>query len=147
LYPIKHIISVINEDDWGRGVHNKRWSSFGVNDDLLVRLLFFIRVIEDDDVTVTRQPKKLTVKFTEEPSDELFILCNVREAFLLLRRKDPPLGSPRRARRAHSLVRVACVRTHLTGTPVATVIQTEMAVAWKHRWMKTKNHSRRGVSA
>jgi hypothetical protein len=44
------------------------------------------------------------------------------------------------------LVRAACVRTRSTGTPVVVETQTEMAVVWKHHWMKTKNLSQRSAS-
>jgi hypothetical protein len=57
----------------GRRVHNRRWSSFSIGGDLLACLLFFIRVTEDEDVSVTERPKKITVEFREESSGELRI--------------------------------------------------------------------------
>jgi hypothetical protein len=70
LRPFGHIRGI---GRWGRGVHSRRWSSFGVGGDLLTHLLFFIGVAEDDDVVIAGQPKEPTVEFAEESSDGLFI--------------------------------------------------------------------------
>jgi hypothetical protein len=70
LHPIE---CIIGRDSWGRGVHSRRWSNFGVTGDLLACLFFFIGVTEDDDVAITRRPKKLMIEFPEESSGELLI--------------------------------------------------------------------------
>jgi hypothetical protein len=57
LHPIRCIINVVGGDG-GRRVHNRRCSIFGVNGDLIARLLFFIGVTEDDYVVVVGRPKK-----------------------------------------------------------------------------------------
>jgi hypothetical protein len=60
---------------------------FNVGGDLLMHLVFFIRVIEDNDVVVARRPTKFVIEFTKEPSGELLIPRIVGEDFLLIRRK------------------------------------------------------------
>jgi hypothetical protein len=80
-----------------------------------MRLLFFIGITGDYDVVVTGRPKKYQGGLPPR------------------QKKDPPLGSPRRARCAHALVRAAYMRTRLAGIPVVTEIQMETVVAWKHR--------------
>jgi hypothetical protein len=87
LHPIGRIIGVIGGDGWGQGVYSRRWSSFDIGGDLLALLLFFIRVTENNDVAISRRPKKLMVEFGEESSGEHFITRNVGEAFLLVGRK------------------------------------------------------------
>jgi hypothetical protein len=56
MFSFRRIIDAGGKDGWGRRVHNRRWSSFGVNG-VLAHLLFFIRVIEDDDVAIVERPK------------------------------------------------------------------------------------------
>jgi hypothetical protein len=67
------IIGISDGDEWGWGVHIRRWSRFGINGDLLTHLLFFIGATEDDDVVVVGRPKDLAVEVVEEPSGELLI--------------------------------------------------------------------------
>jgi hypothetical protein len=57
LHPIRCIINIVGGDRGWR-VHNRRCSSFGVNGDLIARLLFFIGVTKDDYVVVAGRPKK-----------------------------------------------------------------------------------------
>jgi hypothetical protein len=87
LHPIRHIIGIGGANRRGRGVPNIRWSSFVGGGDLLVHLLFFIRVAEDNDITVAKWPKKFTVEFTEESSSELGLTRDLMEDFLLIERK------------------------------------------------------------
>jgi hypothetical protein len=87
LHPIGCIIDGGGGDGWGQGIHSKRWSSFGVSGDLLVHLLFFIGVTEEDDVAVPGRTKKLTVEFTEGSLGELLIPRGVGEDFVLIGRK------------------------------------------------------------
>jgi hypothetical protein len=87
LHPIGRIIDVDGGDRWGWGIHSRRWSSFDVGGDILARLLFFIGVAEDDDIAVTRRPKKLVVEFIEEPSGELLVPRDIGEDFLFIERK------------------------------------------------------------
>jgi hypothetical protein len=66
------IISVDNEGGWGWGLHNGRWHGFGGI--LLAHLLFFfIRVVENDDLAITRWPEEPAVEVTEESLGELCI--------------------------------------------------------------------------
>jgi hypothetical protein len=64
---------IISRDEWGSGVHSRKWSSFSISSDLLIHLLFFINVAEDDDIAITGRPREPTVEVTEESSGELFI--------------------------------------------------------------------------
>jgi hypothetical protein len=57
LHPIGSIIGVIGRDGWGRGVHSRRWSKFGVDGDLLACLPFFIRVTKDDTFPLLGGPR------------------------------------------------------------------------------------------
>jgi hypothetical protein len=60
-----------------------------------MHLLFFVRVVEVDDVVITGQPKKPTVEVTKVLPDELLIPQSVREGILLFKRKihhGDPLG-------------------------------------------------------
>jgi hypothetical protein len=50
----------------GQGVHSRRWRGFGVGGVLLMHLLFFIGVTEDDDVVITEWPKRTTVEIAEQ---------------------------------------------------------------------------------
>jgi hypothetical protein len=52
-----------------------------------MHILFFIGVAKDDDVAVTRRPKKPAVEVAEESLGELLILRGVREVIFLLRKK------------------------------------------------------------
>jgi hypothetical protein len=72
LFSFRRIIDAGGRGSWGQRVHNRRWSSFGVNG-VLAHLLFFIRVIEDDDVAIVEQSKKPAVEVTEESPSELLI--------------------------------------------------------------------------
>jgi hypothetical protein len=67
------VIGVIGGGGWGRGLHIRRWHSFGVGGILLAHLFFFIRVAEDDDLVIARWPKDTTVEVTEESPGELLI--------------------------------------------------------------------------
>jgi hypothetical protein len=87
LHSIGRIISVGGGDGWGRGVHNRRRSSFNVGGDILLCLFFFIGVDDDDDVAVARWPKKLMIEFAEETSRKLLTPRNVGEDFFLVERK------------------------------------------------------------
>jgi hypothetical protein len=73
LFSFGRIINTSGEDSWGQGVHNRRRSSFDVDNVLLTHLLFFIRVIEDDDVAITERPKKPTGEVVEEFPSEFLI--------------------------------------------------------------------------
>jgi hypothetical protein len=69
-----------------RGLHSRRWSSFGVGGMLLVHLLFFVRVTEDDDFAVARRPEDLTVEVAKKSPGELLIMRVVmKETFLIQR--------------------------------------------------------------
>jgi hypothetical protein len=68
-HPVGCIIGVSDKDSWGRRVCSRRWRNFGVGG----VLLFFIGVVEDDDIAVVRRPKKTTVKVIEELPGELLI--------------------------------------------------------------------------
>jgi hypothetical protein len=63
------------------GLHIRRWCSFDISDILLTHLLFFIRVVEDDDIAVIRWPKKIVVEVTEESLGELLILRGIGMRF------------------------------------------------------------------
>jgi hypothetical protein len=72
-HPVGCIIGIGDKDSWGRRVCSRRWRNFGVGGVLLAHLLFFIGVVEDDDIAVVRRPKKTTVKVIEELPGELLI--------------------------------------------------------------------------
>jgi hypothetical protein len=98
LHPIERIIGSGDRDDLGQGVHSRRWSSFGVGGNLLVHLLFFIRVTEDDDISIAGWPKDPTAEVTKESSGELLIPRGVEESIFLLGGRKihhrDPLGGP-----------------------------------------------------
>jgi hypothetical protein len=71
--PVRCIIGVGDEGSWGRGVSSKRRCSFGIGAVILVHLLFFIGVTEDDHVAITGWPKKTTVALTEQLPDDFLI--------------------------------------------------------------------------
>jgi hypothetical protein len=69
----------------------------GISESLLTRLLFFIRVTENDDLAVVGWPKKTMVEVTKELSGEfLILLCIEESVFLLIRsqihHRDPLRG-------------------------------------------------------
>jgi hypothetical protein len=66
LDPFRCIIDIGSRDGWGQGVNNRWWSGFGISGVLLAHLLFFNRVVEDDDIAITERPKKPTVEVIEE---------------------------------------------------------------------------------
>jgi hypothetical protein len=97
LHPFGRIIGIIGGDDWGWGVLNGRWSSFGIGGVLLAHLPFFNGVTEDDNVATVGQPKKPMVEVVEEFSSKILIPQSVKEVIILLRRKIhqwDPLGGP-----------------------------------------------------
>jgi hypothetical protein len=49
-------IGVVDGGGWDRGPCSRRWRNFGISGLLLVHLLFFIGVIEDDDLAVAGRP-------------------------------------------------------------------------------------------
>jgi hypothetical protein len=85
-----------DEGSWGQGVHSKRWRGIGVGAVILAHLHFFlVGVIEDDDIAITRRPKKSMVEVTKELSGNLLIPSSVREGILLPSREihhREPLG-------------------------------------------------------
>jgi hypothetical protein len=85
-HPLGCIISVGGGGGWSRGLHRRRWHNIGIDGILLTHLLFFIEVVEDDDVSVTGRPKKTAVEVVEELPSELLIMQGVREENLLVRR-------------------------------------------------------------
>jgi hypothetical protein len=73
LHPLGCFIGIRGRGGWGRGLHSRRWRSIGVGGILFTCLLFFVRVTDDDDAAITRQPKKTTVEVTEVPLGKILI--------------------------------------------------------------------------
>jgi hypothetical protein len=97
LHPLGCIINVDGEGGWGWGLYNKRWRGFGVGGVFLAHLLFFIKVVEDDDFAITGWPKELMIEVIEESFGKLIIPRDVRDEIFLIRRKIhhwDPLGGP-----------------------------------------------------
>jgi hypothetical protein len=60
----------------GGGIHrvcNRRWSSLGVDDGVLVRLILIVGVTEDNDFVVAGRPEDVMVEVTEELPGELLV--------------------------------------------------------------------------
>jgi hypothetical protein len=55
------------------GPGSRRWCDFSISGVFLAHLLFFIRVIEDDDIAVIGRTEKPKVEVTEELSGKLLI--------------------------------------------------------------------------
>jgi hypothetical protein len=97
VHPFRCVISIGSGDGWGQGVHSGRWSDFSDDGVLLVHLLFFIRVANNDDIAIAGRPKKPAVEVIEESLGELLLPRSVGEGIFLLRRKihhRDPLGRP-----------------------------------------------------
>jgi hypothetical protein len=73
LHPIGCFIGIGGGGGGSQGVYNRRWSSLGVDGGVLVRLIFIIRITEDDDFAVAGRPEKVAVEVTEELPGELLI--------------------------------------------------------------------------
>jgi hypothetical protein len=69
---------------WCRGDSNRSSREFGADHLLIWRLLFFIRVIKDYDLTVTRQPEDAAVEVGKKFLDELRITRSVSEEVFLI---------------------------------------------------------------
>jgi hypothetical protein len=66
LHPIECFIGIGDGGGGNRGVYSRRWSSLGVDGGVLVRLIFIIRITEDDDFAVAGQPENIAVEVAEE---------------------------------------------------------------------------------
>jgi hypothetical protein len=66
-------MSIVNvvKGDWGRVDNSRSSCGFGADSLLLLHLLFFIRVVDDNDLAVTRRLNDVTVKVAEKFSGEL----------------------------------------------------------------------------
>jgi hypothetical protein len=71
LHPIGCFIGIGGGGN--RGVYSRRWSSLGVDGGVLVRLIFVIRITEDDDFAITGRPENVAVEVAEELPGELLV--------------------------------------------------------------------------
>jgi hypothetical protein len=86
FHPHKCIIGVAR-GGWGMVDCNKSSRISGVGSLLLVYLLFFfIGVAQDDDLTVARWPKDVTVEVTKKSSGELLIPRDISDETFLIKR-------------------------------------------------------------
>jgi hypothetical protein len=54
-------------------VYSRRWSSLGVGGGVLVRLIFVVRITEDNDFAIAGRPENVAVEVTEELPGELLV--------------------------------------------------------------------------
>jgi hypothetical protein len=73
LHPIGCFVGIGCGGGGIRGVCNRRWSSLGVEGGVLVRLIFIIRITEDNNFVVAGRPEDVAIEVTEELPDELLI--------------------------------------------------------------------------
>jgi hypothetical protein len=52
---------------------SRRWSSLGVDDGVLVPLIFIVRITEDNDFAVAGRPEDVAVEVAEELPGELLV--------------------------------------------------------------------------
>jgi hypothetical protein len=70
-----------------RWVDSSRSShEFGANRLLIRRLLFFIKVVKDDDLAVTKRPEDVVVEIAKKFSDKLRVTRSVSDEVFLIRR-------------------------------------------------------------
>jgi hypothetical protein len=68
------VIGIFEGGGWGRRLHSRRWSNFGIGGILLTHLFFFfIRVTKDDDLAIARWPMDIVVEVVKESPGELLI--------------------------------------------------------------------------
>jgi hypothetical protein len=82
LHSLGVFISVGGGGSWRWGLHSSRRRGIGVGDGFLMRLLFFIRVAEDNALAIARRPKNVAVEVTEESSGEFLIARGLRDETL-----------------------------------------------------------------
>jgi hypothetical protein len=91
--------------------------------------LFFIRVVEDDDLVIIGWPEDTTVEVTEESPGKLLIPLGIRnETFLIRRQRQIHHWD----RLAHTPACRGGARRSLTGTLVAVKILTVLAMVSSH---------------
>jgi hypothetical protein len=83
LHLVGCVIGSGNGGSWGWGVSNRRWNGFGISAVVLVYLLFFIGVVEDNHIIITRQPEKSTLEVAKELPDDLLVSRSVGEGVFL----------------------------------------------------------------
>jgi hypothetical protein len=86
LHPHEWFISIGGGGDWDQDPCSRRRHNFGVGGILLTHLFFLIRVVEDDDVAITRWPEDVAVEVAKESPGGLLITRSIRdETFLIWR--------------------------------------------------------------
>jgi hypothetical protein len=83
LHPVGCVIGSGDGGGWGWGVSNRRWHSFGISAVILVHLLFFIGVAEENHIVITGQPEKSTVEVAKELPGNLLVPRSVGEGVFL----------------------------------------------------------------
>jgi hypothetical protein len=72
-HPLGGVIDVDGGGGWSQRLQSRRWRSISVDGVVLTCLLFFNRVVDDDDVAITGWPKKTVIEVTEESHGEILI--------------------------------------------------------------------------
>jgi hypothetical protein len=83
LHPIGCFVGIGCGGGGIRGVCSRRWSSLGVDDNVLVRLIFIVRVTENNDFAIAGRPEDVTVEVTEELPGELLVPWGISEGILI----------------------------------------------------------------
>jgi hypothetical protein len=73
LHPIGCFVGIGGGSEGNRGVYSRRWNNLGVDGGVLVRLIFVIRITEDDDFAVAGRPENVSVEVAEELPGELLV--------------------------------------------------------------------------
>jgi hypothetical protein len=73
LHPIGCFVGIGCGGGGIRGVYSRRWSSLDVGGGVLVRLIFVVRITEDNDFAIVGRPENVAVEVTEELPGELLV--------------------------------------------------------------------------
>jgi hypothetical protein len=82
-HPIRCVVGIGCGGGGIRGVCSRRWSSLGVDGDVLVRLILIVGVTEDNDFAIAGRPEDVAVEVTEELPGELLIPWGISDGIFL----------------------------------------------------------------
>jgi hypothetical protein len=85
FHPLRSIVSN-GGGSWHRVDNNRSSRKFGASHLLIWRILFFIGVIDDDDLVVTRRLENVAVEVTKKFPSELRVMRSVNDEVFLIRR-------------------------------------------------------------
>jgi hypothetical protein len=67
------LIVIGNTSRWSQGVPWRKWHGTGIGVVILAHLLFFLKVANDDNITIVGRPKMTAVEVTEQLAGNFLI--------------------------------------------------------------------------